>query len=305
MKPKNLRSAIDLYLEVLEIQRKRAKNTVRGYAADLADFAAGVEAMGFGDLDELDRRLKPLHLRSYLAKYSESHERSSLCRRLSAIRGFLKHCRSEGWIRRDIGPLVPSPKVKRKLPGFLKIEDIRELIEAPDLGTALGRRDRAIFELIYGCGLRVSEAVGLDAADVDFTEGWVRVFGKGEKERAVPVGRPALDALEAMLSDRTAAAGKDALFRNFHGTRLTARSIGRILAKHLVRMGASQMISPHGLRHSFATHLLAAGADLRGIQELLGHARLSTTQRYTHVDLGSLIDEYQRAHPLEKKGPVG
>jgi integrase/recombinase XerC len=302
MKPTTLETAIDAYLEVLEIQRKRSGNTLRAYRVDLQDWSAAMVEAGFSELAALDRGLKPLHLRSYLARHSETHERSSLCRRLSAIRGFLKHCRAEGWIARDIGPLVPSPKMKKSLPDFLRIEDTKELIEAPDTATVLGRRDRAIFELIYGCGLRVSEAVGLNRGDVETSEGWVRVFGKGAKERTIPVGRPALDAMETMLADRASTDTGEPLFRNFRGGRLTARSVARILGKHLVRIAASRMISPHGLRHSFATHLLAAGADLRGIQELLGHAQLSTTQRYTHVDLGGLIDEYRKAHPLSRNG---
>jgi integrase/recombinase XerC len=178
------------------------------------------------------------------------------------------------------------------------------LIEAPDLGTVLGRRDRAIFEIIYGSGLRVSECVGLNAGDVDLQSGWVKVLGKGNKERTVPFGGPAGKAIEESLADRPSTEASSPLFVNFRGTRLTARSVARILVKHLVRMAATRSISPHGLRHSFATHLLAAGADLRTIQELLGHARLSTTQRYTHVDLGALLDEYRDAHPLAKGNKV-
>jgi len=188
--------------------------------------------------------------------------------------------------------------MKKTLPQFLKIEEMRELIEAPDLSTQLGRRDRAIFELIYGSGLRVSEAVGLDLKDLDLKQGWVRVFGKGSKERTVPFGSQARDALENMISDHENQTNDSPLFTNFRGSRLTSRSVARVLTKHLLRIAASRSISPHGLRHSFATHLLSAGADLRSIQELLGHERLSTTQRYTHVDLGALVDEYRESHPL-------
>lgn len=158
--------------------------------------------------------------------------------------------------------------------------------------------------ILYGCGLRVSEAVGLNLGDVDFHNGWVTVMGKGSKQRTVPFGPPAREALENYLSNTASprtVSPKTALFMNFRGSRLTARSVARILTKHLVRIAAARSVSPHGLRHSFATHLLAAGADLRTIQELLGHARLSTTQRYTHVDLGALLDEYRGAHPLAKK----
>lgn len=293
--------AIAQFLEVLEIQRKSSPHTLRAYGIDLREWAEGMTAMGFSTLAQIDRGLKPLHLRSYLAKRIDTHEKSSLCRKLSVIRSFLKFCRSEAWITRDIGGLVPSPKIKKSLPRFLMIEETKELIEAPDLSTVLGRRDRAILELIYGSGLRVSEAVGLSLGDIDLNEGWVRVFGKGSKERTIPMGAPATEAIAMMLSDREGVHAEKALFTNFRGGRITTRSVARMLAKHLVRIAASRLISPHGLRHSFATHLLAAGADLRGIQELLGHAQLATTQRYTHVDLGGVVEEYRSAHPLEKK----
>lgn len=300
MKPISLLEAIEQFIEVLEIQRKVSVHTLRAYRGDLTEWATEMAPMGFSKIGALDRGLKPIHLRSYLAKRVGTHEKSSLCRKLSAIRSFLKHARREGWIERDIGGLVPSPKLDRHLPKFLRIDEAKELIEAPDLSTVLGRRDRAIFELIYGSGLRVSEAVGLDVKDVDFSGQWVRVFGKGAKERIVPITPSARESLEAMLSDRSIVR-TEPLFTNFRDKRLTARSVARILAKHLVRIAASRSVSPHGLRHSFATHLLAAGADLRGIQELLGHVQLSTTQRYTHVDLGGLVDEYRAAHPLEKQ----
>jgi integrase/recombinase XerC len=206
--------------------------------------------------------------------------------------------------------LVPSPKAESKLPRFLKIEEMQELVEAPDLSTWLGKRDRALFELLYGSGLRVSEGVGLSLKDLDLANGWVRVLGKGSKERTVPFGSAAREAIENYLAARPALSqgplesqGSDnpPLFVNYQGTRLTSRSVARILAKHLVRIASAKNLSPHGLRHSFATHLLAAGADLRTIQELLGHARLSTTQRYTHVDLGALLDEYRGTHPLANR----
>lgn len=299
MKPDGLGGAIAKYLEVLEIQRKVSSHTLRAYSSDLSAWAQAMRELGFEDLVQLDSGLKPVHLRSYLAKRVSTHEKSSLCRSLSAIRSFLRYARGENWLSRDIGALVPSPKMNQSLPKFLRIEEAQELIEAPDSATVLGRRDRALFEMIYGSGLRVSEAVGLDHGDVDLSQGWVRVLGKGSKERTIPVSPAAMSAVESMLSDLEPAP-KSPLFINFRGGRLTARSVARILAKHLVRIAASRAISPHGLRHSFATHLLAAGADLRGIQELLGHAQLSTTQRYTHVDLGGLVDEYRAAHPLEK-----
>lgn len=173
-----------------------------------------------------------------------------------------------------------------------------ELLEAPDPAHPLGRRDRALLELIYGAGLRVSEAVALDRASVDLTGGWVRVLGKGMRTRNVPFGPPAGEALSLYLKTRLDLAPHSPLFTNYRGTRLTSRSVARIVAKQLVRVSSSKTLSPHGLRHSFATHLLAKGADLRVIQELLGHSRLSTTQRYTHVDLGTLLKDYADTHPL-------
>jgi integrase/recombinase XerC len=296
----DVNQAVTAFLEHLSVQRRLSPHTLRAYEGDLQHWQGDLKRREIKTVDELATQLEPLHLRSYLAGLYDSHERSSLCRRLSAIRSFLKFLRAQAWITRDIGVLVPSPKARKSLPRFLNVEEALELVEAPDSATLSGRRDRAIFEVMYGCGLRVSEAMGLNLKDVNFREGWVRVFGKGSHERMVPFGKPARVALEDSLKDRPDLNPESPLFVNLKGARLTTRSVARILAKHLVRMASSKSLSPHGLRHSFATHLLAAGADLRTIQELLGHARLSTTQRYTHVDLGKLMDEYRDAHPLNK-----
>ncbi|MBC7690430.1 MAG: tyrosine-type recombinase/integrase [Methylotenera sp.] len=295
---KSIESALKEFLQHLQSHRQVSAHTLRAYEGDLRHWEVHLRSLGLQDVAELSKALKPLQLRTYLAGLYPTHERSSLCRRLSAIRTFLKYLKLQGWIDRDVGALVPSPKTKKSLPQFFKIEEMKELIEAPDLSTTLGKRDRALFELIYGSGLRVSEAVGLNVGEADLKEGWVKVFGKGSKERTVPFGTPARFALEVYLSARPEVEQGSPLFVNFRGSRLTTRSVARILNKHLVRIASTKSLSPHGLRHSFATHLLAAGADLRAIQELLGHARLSTTQRYTHVDLGGLMDEYRNAHPL-------
>jgi integrase/recombinase XerC len=292
--------AVSAYLSHFQGIRNASAHTLRAYQSDLENWCLDLEKQGLKTLLDLSQRLEARHLRMYLAGLYESHERSSLCRRLSAIRSFLRHARNQGWIERDIGVLVPTPKMKRSLPRFLPVEEAVELVQAPDPSSLLGQRDRALLEILYGCGLRVSEAVGLNVGDVDLEEGWVKVLGKGSKERTVPFGPPAREAVKAYLFNRETAPTTP-LFMNFKGTRLTSRSVARILAKHLVRIAASKSLSPHGLRHSFATHLLAAGADLRTIQELLGHARLSTTQRYTHVDLGTLIDEYRDTHPLNRR----
>lgn len=307
-----MREAMKAFLEHLEAHRHMSSHTVRAYRQDLEHWVSHLESVrGIRDLEALSTGLEPAVLRAYLSALTEGRdgqtalERTSICRRLSAIRSFLKYLRARGLIGRDVGVLVPTPRVKKRLPRFLKVEEMLELIHAPDLTRALGRRDRALFELMYGCGLRVSEAVGLDWRDIEFgesDEGWVRVLGKGSKERILPFGPPARQALENYRTDRGEGAGAEApVFVNCHGSRLSARSVARVLARHLVRVASSKTLSPHGLRHSFATHLLAAGADLRTIQELLGHSRLSTTQRYTHVDLGALMDEYRVAHPLQKR----
>lgn len=296
------RRAVELYLEHLRNRRHLSPNTLKAYGEDLADWLGT-----FADdlWPTLLEQATPLQLRSYLAGLNSRLARSSSCRRLSAIRGFLKHCRKEGWIEREVTSLVPSPRHVRQLPRFLSVEEMSELLEAPDPASRLGARDRALLECMYGGGLRVGEAVGLDWQAVDLDAGWVEVMGKGSKARKVPLGGPAVAALLHYRDSWEPASGTKGpsgpVFRNYRGSRLTARSVARILARNLVRMAASKSLSPHGLRHSFATHLLAAGADLRTIQELLGHARLSTTQRYTHVDLGTLLDEYRGAHPLSSK----
>lgn len=269
---------------------------------DLTHWANHLSAVqGTQELQSLVSHLRPVDLRAYLAELHESHERSSVSRRLSAIRSFFKFLKTRQWIQKDFTILIPSPKAQRELPRFLKIEEMRELVEAPDLRTRLGRRDRALFEVLYGCGLRVSEAVQLNIGDVDLREYWVRVFGKGSKERMVPFGPPAAQALESMFEDLPDRSSGMPVFVNYLGTRLSARSVARILSKHLVRIASAKTLSPHGMRHSFATHLLAAGADLRTIQEMLGHVSLSTTQRYTHVDLGTLMDHYRGSHPLNRQ----
>lgn len=295
--------ALERFFEHLQAARGFSPHSLRAYKQDLGHWSEHLtQVQGIGEIEVLSQRLEASDLRSYLASLYDSHERSSLCRRLSAIRTFLKYLRVQGLVRRDVGLLVPSPKAETKLPRFLKIEEMQELVEAPDLSTWLGKRDRALFELLYGSGLRVSEGVGLSLKDLDLSQGWVRVLGKGSKERNVPFGSAAREAIENYLAVKPGLRDPESpLFINYQGTRLTARSVARILTKHLVRIASAKSLSPHGLRHSFATHLLAAGADLRTIQELLGHARLSTTQRYTHVDLGALLDEYRGAHPLSNR----
>lgn len=298
--------AVQLFLDYIGTQRGFSPHTSRAYQTDLGDWNQHLTRHGILQVKDLNEKLKANLIRNYLSGLYETHERSSLCRRLAAIRSFLRFLRLRNAVDRDVGLLVPSPKPEKKLPYFLKVNEVSELLEAPDTTTYLGKRDRALLELIYSCGVRVSEAVGLDDSRVNLAEGWVSVLGKGRKERQIPIGPPAMEALQVYLDERNRRidSGKKSqpLFVNYLGGRLSTRSVARILAKQLIRIAATRSVSPHGLRHSFATHLLANGADLRTIQELLGHARLSTTQKYTHIDLGHLIKDYRSTHPLSKKG---
>lgn len=301
----NLRRAIAQYIEYARDQRKFSPETVRAYESDLTAWSEFLKREhALETLSDLQAKLNPFHLRDYLASLYESHEKTSIARKLSSVRGFFRFSRKRGWIEADVARLVPSPKVQKPLPEFLSIDEVLALLRAPDLDRFLGRRDRALFELMYGCGLRVSEASDLNWKDLQLKEGWVRVMGKGSKERMLPFGNEARQALEN-YAERLQAEGwprAEAVFLNYRGTRLTPRGIAKILTRHIMKtMSVLHLVSPHALRHSFATHLLAAGADLRSIQEFLGHSRLSTTQRYTHVDLGALSDEYLAHHPLNQK----
>ncbi len=301
-----MRQAVQIFSDYLSLERLSSPHTTRAYQSDLLQWADLLsKKRGISTLEALDAQWSPELTRSYLAELYDTHERSSLSRKLSAIRSFLRFLKKRGLTQKAVPLGISGPKLKPALPHFLKIEEARELIESPDSSTRLGRRDRALFELLYGSGLRVSEAVGLNWVGLDLEKNWVLVLGKGSKERQVPLSACARQALlgyrEAESSLGALLGPEDPVFRNFRGSRLSARSVARILRKHLVRIALARDLSPHGLRHSFATHLLAAGADLRSIQEMLGHTLLSTTQRYTHVDLGTLFDDYRSNHPLNRR----
>jgi integrase/recombinase XerC len=305
--------AMEGFLSFMKVQKRASRHTLAAYARDLAHWREALAAQwGEGlTMARLAKDLEARHLRHYLAQITDL-EKASLARRLSAIRSFLRHARKQKWISRDVGALVPSPKVRLPLPRFLKVDEVKGLFDSIKPEKPLDRRDLALFETMYGSGLRVSEAVGLRVRDLNFKEGWIRVFGKGAKERMAPLGEYAREALRAMLADRFGdAASADPAAWVFVGARggvLHASAAARALAARFkaaqVALGGAKRVSPHGLRHSFATHLLAGGADLRTIQELLGHSQLSTTQRYTHVDLGALVDDYRETHPLSTASAV-
>ena len=240
------------------------------------------------------------------ALHKRGNTRSSAARKLAAIRTFGRYLRREGILDGDPAALVGTPKREHRLPSYLGEAEMSRLLEMPDTSQPLGRRDRAILELFYASGLRLSELVGLDVEDVNLNARMVRVLGKGRKERLVPFNKSAAAAIRAWLQGgwgQTPAVGSRGrrrghpLFLNYQGERLSTRSVDRLVRKYVAACSTRFGISPHALRHSFATHLLERGADLRAIQELLGHARLSTTQRYTHVNAAQLMETYRKAHP--------
>ena len=223
-------------------------------------------------------------------------------RRLSTLRTFFRYLIREGQLSVSPADLLSSPKLQQKLPTVLSVDETTDLLDRSQGLDRLSLRDRAMWELLYSCGLRVSELVGLDVGMVDLPQQSVRVLGKGGKERLIPIGGPALQALQRYLDDRGTPALDAPLFLNHRSGRLTTRSVQRLLKKALILTGVLKDATPHALRHSFATHLLDGGADLRSIQELLGHASLTTTQRYTKVSMSHLMEVYDKAHPRSKKG---
>jgi integrase/recombinase XerC len=299
---------IDDFLKHLKYERNVSPHTLRNYEIDLVQF---YDHLAPPD-KEGNRRVVPIHqvdnlaIRDFMATlYEQKKKKSSIHRKVAALRTFFKFLNREGIVENNPAKLVASPRVDRTLPNHLNIEQTIRFIETPETDTVLGKRDRAILELLYASGLRVSELTGLNMHDIDFINLTVRVKGKGRKERIVPFGEHAKKALQEYLGVRgelLIEAGPEppdplAVFLNYQGTRITTRSVGRLVDKYVKLCADVHHISPHSLRHSFATHLLDAGADLRVIQEMLGHVRLSTTQQYTHVAMDKLMEVYDKAHP--------
>jgi integrase/recombinase XerC len=319
------------FLQFLQLNRNVSPNTLRAYESDLSQFvdhAAAHAGIKPGDLSalQLDRNA----IRSFLgAIHAQGQSRATAARKLAAVRTFLRYLRREDVIATDPGAMVATPKREVRMPAHLSEREMMDLLAAPEGDTPLTRRDRAILELFYASGLRLSELAGLDLQDVNLSARMARVLGKGGKERLVPFNSSAARAIRTYLAAReqlvagrrmgpdasdaarlrtrppipSRRAGRErrqALFVNYRGTPLTPRSIDRLVRRYVASCSARLGISPHALRHSFATHLLQRGADLRAIQELLGHARLSTTQRYTHVNAAQLLDVYRKSHPRAK-----
>ena len=318
---------LEAFRDHLRLNRNASTHTVDAYCGDLSQFLAFAAAhVGKPALRPEDLQLDAI--RAFMAElYRLKLSRSSVARKLSALRAFARFLRREGWIQDDPAALVASPKREQKVPAHLSVSEMSRLLDVPDTSTPLGRRDRAILELFYASGLRLSELVGLDLEDVDLHARIVRVVGKGGRERLVPFNQAATTALRLWLKDRALlrqagripevsrplppalrrsgrarrAEAREPMFVNARGGRLTGRSVQRLVARCMASCSARFGISPHALRHSFATHLLERGADLRAIQELLGHVQLSTTQRYTHVNAAQLLAVYRKAHPRAKR----
>ena len=319
-----MRDHLKAFLAYLKLNRHVSPHTVRAYESDVSQYLAFVagetgkkmSALGPADLD-LDS------VRLHIAELNKADKaRSTVARKLSGLRTFIKYLRREEIIEHDPAAMAVAPKRDQTIPTHLSEPEIARLIETPDTGDALGRRDRAILELFYASGLRLSELVAIDLEDLNLSDRMVRVMGKGGKERILPFNQSTVSALKAWMKDRAAIVAarlprriarssktsrpqdlktSDPLFVNYRGTRLTGRSVDRLLRRYVAQCSTRMGVSPHALRHSFATHLLQRGADLRAIQELLGHARLSTTQRYTHVNAAQLIDVYRKSHPRAAK----
>jgi integrase/recombinase XerC len=307
----------DILKDFLQHLRRRdvSRHTVTAYENDVATFLKHTSQIRQKPVDALSPAdVDAFAIRAFLGElHKQRISASSSARKLSAIRTFVKFLRREDLIEDDPSSLVAAPKKPQTIPAHLTIDEMSKLLEMPDASTPLGRRDRAILELFYASGLRLSELVGLGIEDINLSSRIVRVLGKGKKERLVPFNTSTADALRAWMKDRSGALGatgasgargastargvKAPLFLNYRGGRLSTRSVDRLVRRYVALCGAKFGISPHALRHSFATHLLANGADLRAIQELLGHARLSTTQRYTHVNAAQLIEVYKKSHP--------
>ena len=304
-----LEEATALFVKYLHHEKGYSKHTQRNYQVDLEQFASFLVSQKACALKETGcdisiEEIESTVIRKYVGSLYGKRKRTTIARKLSAVRTFFLFLEKEGLIKINPAVEVQSPKLEKYIPSHLPVDDVFRLMDLPDRENALGLRDLAILEVLYSCGIRVAELAGMNVSSVDDDQRLVKVTGKGDRERLVPIGRQALKAVKAYLEAtgdvrkrRALEAQDDPLFMNFRGGRLTTRSIGRIVKRYAGAGGMAEDISPHSMRHTFATHLLDGGADLRSVQELLGHKSLATTQKYTHVSLKRLMEVYDKTHP--------
>lgn len=291
---------VDLYMQYLQVEKQVSPHTLDHYFSDIEQFIGYMLGEGYGSFAEINH----VAVRTFVGRMARDRAKKTIARKISALRSFYEFLRREGYVEHNPAKQINLPKLERRLPNFLYLDVLEQFLAAPDCSTPLGMRDKAVLELLYASGIRVSECVGLDLPDIDLAEGTALVFGKGAKERYVLLGSQAVCAVRQYMEGSRQALwqkGKQGpgqpLFLNHLGGRLTDRSVRRIVDKYVVQVAGMQKISPHTLRHTFATHLLDHGADLRVVQELLGHVSLSSTQIYTHTTREHLEKVYSKAHP--------
>jgi len=321
--PESLRDHLKAFLAFLEFNLNVSVHTVRAYDSDVAQYLAWLAGERSRKISELrPSDLDSASVRAWVSTLNRAEQaRTTVARKLSGVRAFVRYLQREQIIAADPTAAAVAPRLDRTIPVHLSEAEMITFLESIDGATPLGRRDRAMFELFYASGLRLSELVGVDLEDVDLGARLVRVLGKGGRERVVPFNRSAAEAIRVWMHDRVQLVGgagdgrrrtadrrrgrEEPLFVNVRGGRITGRSVDRLLRRYIARCCTRQGISPHALRHSFATHLLQHGADLRGIQELLGHVRISTTERYTHVNTAEMVATYRKAHPRARRVAPG
>jgi len=297
---------LEPFLTYLETEKGYSEHTIRAYRTDIEQFFNVVGRILEKPTEKIDpdADIDMLVVRGYLARLHDDHRKSSIGRKIAAVRSFFRFLVKRDMVRNNPAEHVATPKAEKPIPVFLTVDEMFRLLDGIDTQTLAGLRDKAVLETLYSTGIRVSELTGMNLSDIDPDVGLIRIRGKGSKERIVPVGKRALAALqvyqrarEQQVDPSKPVTEQDAVFLGDRGKRMTPRSVYRVLASWIRRCGILFRISPHKIRHSFATHLLDAGADLRSVQEMLGHKSLSTTQKYTHVSIDKLMEVYDRAHP--------
>ncbi len=297
-----LDESIIAFLEFLKTEKNYSKHTCRSYLTDLKEFIKFLSENIYKDKKVLTSDITPLTLKQYLAYLHKKNKKSTIARKLSSIRSFSAYLLKNKITDKNEADEIKNPKMEKQVPSYLTVDEIFRLLDSIMDDTLINIRNKAIFEVMYSTGIRVSELVGMNMSDIDFNNAAVRVIGKGNKERIVPLGGKAVTALQEYrkrleLEKKIISDNNSPMFLNKNNGRISARSVGRILEGIILKCGIAVPISPHGIRHSFATHMLDAGADLRSVQKMLGHKSLSTTQRYTHISIDRLMQVYDKSHP--------